>query len=368
MLSIGYFCAAIMGDARLVRRAALIDKATLSKLLRGGDILMPTLTLVQAEVLMVRTLTRCRTSIDNARSVARALIAAEMDGLKGHGLSRVPMYAEQAKVRKIDGTFKPLATQPRPGLMAIDAGHGFAFPAIELAEAKLPAMARRQGIAAAAIRKSSHCGAAGHPVERLADKGLVALMLVNTPGAIAPWGGSKAAFGTNPVAFACPLPGREPLVIDLSLSKVARGNVMMAKQRGEQIPDGWALDKDGKPTTDPDAALRGTMLPMGDAKGVALALMVELLAAGLTGANFAAEASSYLDSYGSPSGTGQLILAFDPAAFGGDAPSRFGILAASIEAQPGARLPGMRRLKAREKAKAEGLTISEKLMAEIEAA
>jgi len=329
---------------------------------------MPTLTPVQAEDLVVRTLTRSRISLDNARSVARALIAAEMDGLKGHGLSRVPMYAAQAKVRKIDGTAIPIVTRPRPGLIAIDAGFGFAFPAIELAEAELTPAAARQGIAAAAIRRSSHCGAAGHPVERLADRGLIALMFANTPAAMAPWGGSKALFGTNPVAFACPLAGRAPLVIDLSLSKVARGNVMTAKQRGEKIPEGWALDQAGRPTTDPDAALAGTMLPMGDAKGTALALMVELLAAGLTGANLAAEASSYLDAEGTPSGTGQLIVAFDPAAFGGDAPARCGRLAAAIEAQPGARLPGARRLKAREKAKAEGLTISESLLGEIEAA
>ena len=327
---------------------------------------MPTLTLVQAKGLVVSTLTRCRTDIDNARSVTRALIAAEMDGLKGHGLSRVPMYAAQAKVRKIDGTARPAITRPRPGLIAIDAANGFAFPAIELAEAALPDAARSQGIAAAAIRRSSHCGAAGHPVERLADKGLVAMMFVNTPGAMAPWGGSKPVFGTNPVAFACPLPGRAPLVIDLSLSKVARGNIMTAKQRNETIPEDWALDAAGKPTTDPDAALRGTMAPLGGAKGTVLALMVEMLAAGLTGSNFAAEASSYLDAKGAPSGTGQLIIAFDPAAFGDGTPARFGLLAASIEAQPGARLPGVRRLKAREKAKAEGVTISEELMKEIE--
>jgi (2R)-3-sulfolactate dehydrogenase (NADP+) len=327
---------------------------------------MPTLTLLQAEGLVVRTLARCRTSVDNARSVARALIAAEADGLKGHGLSRLPMYAAQAKARKVDGTFTPVASHPRAGLITVDAGYGFAFPAIELAEAELLTVAKTQGLAAAAIRKSSHCGAAGHPVERLADNGLVALMFVNTPGAMAPWGGSKALFGTNPVAFACPLHGRAPLVIDLSLSKVARGNVMTAKQRGEKIPEGWALDENGQPTTDPDAALRGTMVPMGDAKGTALALMVELLAAGLTGAKFASEASSYLDADGPPSGTGQLILAFDPSAFGGDAPMRFGLLAQAIETQPGARLPGTRRLKAREKAKAEGLTISDALMTEIE--
>lgn len=312
-------------------------------------------------------LTRANTNEDNARSVARALVQAEADGLKGHGLSRVPMYARQAKAGKVDGNATPTLTKKKPALVVIDAANGFAYPAIELTETALPGMARSQGIAAASIHRSHHCGAAGHPVERLADAGLVAIMFVNTPSAIAPWGGSKAVFGTNPIAFACPLAGRAPLVIDLSLSKVARGNIMTAKQRGEKIPKGWALDAEGKPTTDPDAALAGTMVPMGDAKGTALALMVELLAAGLTGANFAAEASSYLDDKGPPPGTGQLIVAFHPDAFISDAVARFGVLAQSIGAQQGARLPGTRRLAAREKAQAEGLAISDALMKEIEA-
>jgi (2R)-3-sulfolactate dehydrogenase (NADP+) len=328
---------------------------------------MPTFTLAQAEDLVIRALARSRTNDSNAASVARALVGAEADGLKGHGLSRVPIYAAQAKAGKIDGLAVPSVTRPRPGLVSVDAAHGFAFPAIEAAEALLLAAAHAQGVAAAAIRRSSHCGAAGQPVERLAEAGLVALMFVNTPSAMAPWGGSKAVFGTNPLAFACPLPGRPPLVVDFSVSKVARGNVVMAKQRGEKIPEGWALDEHGRPTTDPDAALRGTMLPMGDAKGTALALAIELLAAGLTGANFAAEASSYLDAEGPPPGTGQLLIVFDPAPFGGDAASRFGALASSIESQPGARLPGARRLKARAKAMAEGLTISDALLKDIEA-
>jgi (2R)-3-sulfolactate dehydrogenase (NADP+) len=328
---------------------------------------MPTLTLAQAEELVVQALTHCRTGADNARAVARGLVAAEADGLKGHGLSRVPSYAAQAKIGKVDGFAKPTLTRPRPGLIAVDAANGFAYPAIEAAEAVLPEATRQQGVASAAIRRSHHCGAASHPVERLAEKGLVAILFVNTPSAMAPWGGSKAVFGTNPVAFACPLPGRAPLVIDLSLSKVARGNIAAAKQRGETIPAGWALDAAGKPTTDPDAALAGTMLPLGDAKGTVLALMVELLAGGMTGSNYAAEASSYLDAEGAPPGTGQLIVAFDPAAFGGNAVARFGVLAASIEAQAGARLPGTRRLKAREKAKVEGMTISDALMKEIAA-
>jgi (2R)-3-sulfolactate dehydrogenase (NADP+) len=330
---------------------------------------MPVLTLVEAEGLVVATLTRCRTNSANARSVACALVAAEADGLKGHGLSRVPSYAAQAKVGKVDGFATPVVTHPRPAVLAIDAAHGFAFPALDAAVVGLPEIARTQGLAAAPIRRSHHCGAAGHPVERLAEQGLVALMFANTPGAIAPWGGSKPVFGTNPIAFACPLPGRAPLVVDLSISKVARGNILAAKQRGEQIPPGWALDTAGAPTTDPDAALAGTMLPFGDAKGTALALMVELLAAGLTGANFAAEASSFLDAKGGPPSTGQLIIAFDPRAFGGSATlDRFAVLAGAIEQQSGARLPGRRRLASREKAKAEGLSVSDALLAEIAAA
>jgi (2R)-3-sulfolactate dehydrogenase (NADP+) len=328
---------------------------------------MSVLTIGEAETLAAAALMRSRTAGDNAASVARALVAAEADGLKGHGLSRVPTYAAQAKVGKVDGFARPGAQQRRPGLVAIDAANGFAYPALALAEAALPAMARECGVAAAAIRRSHHCGAAGHPVERLAHAGLVALLFANTPAAIAPWGGATGLFGTNPIAFACPLPDRAPIVIDLSLSKVARGNILAARQKGEDIPDGWALDRDGRPTSNPQAALAGTMMPLGDAKGTALALMVELLAAGLTGANFAAESSSFLDAEGPPPGTGQLILAFDPAAFAAGAVERFAVLAEAIARQPGARLPGGRRLAARAEAARSGLVVADRLLTEIRA-
>ena len=329
---------------------------------------MAVLTISEAENLVAEALVRCRTDERNAGAVARALVAAEADGLKGHGLSRVPTYAAQAKAGKVDGFAKPVASRPRPGVLAIDAAHGFAYPAIALALADLPGIAKEQGVAAAAIRRSHHCGAAGHPVERLAEAGLVAMLFANTPAAIAPWGGSKAVFGTNPIAFACPVPGQAPVVVDLSLSKVARGNILAAKQKGERIPEGWALDADGRPTTDPDAALQGTMLPLGDAKGTALALMVELLAAGLTGANFAADATSFLDAKGGPPGTGQLILALDPVALGGpDTLTHCGRLAASIEDQPGARLPGARPIGLRARARQDGLTVADPLVEEIRA-
>jgi (2R)-3-sulfolactate dehydrogenase (NADP+) len=321
----------------------------------------------ELEALVAAAFVRSNTSEANARAVAKALVAAEADGLKGHGLSRVPSYAAQAKVGKIDGHAVPITTRPKPGIVAVDAAHGFAYPAIEAALDVLPEVARAQGIVAAPIRRSHHCGAAGHPVERLAERGLVALLFANTPAAIAPWGGRTGLFGTNPIAFACPVPGAAPIVADLSVAKVARGNILAAKQKGEAIPEGWALDKDGRPTTDPTAALAGTMVPFGDAKGTVLALMVELLAAGLVGARYASEATSFLDDKGGPPGTGQLIIACDPGAFSPDALARFGAMAAAIAAEPGARLPGSRRLGLRAAAAREGLTIADALLAEIAA-
>ncbi len=303
-------------------------------------------------------------SSENAHSVARALVAAEADGLKGHGLSRIPTYLQMVRSGKIDGAAQPSATRPRPGVLAIDAAHGFAYPALDLAVAELPPLAAAQGIAAASIRRSSHCGETGLPCEALARQGMVALLFANTPGAMAPWGGRQPVFGTNPIAFAAPLQGREPVVVDLALSKVARGPVVAAKQRGETIPEGWALDAEGNATTDPGKALAGSMIPLGDAKGAALALMVEVLAACLTGANLAFEASSFLDGEGPPPATGQLLLALDPSAFGhAQFGERIATLAAAIEQQPGARLPGARRLANRARAAREGIVIPPELEA-----
>lgn len=299
----------------------------------------------------------------NAASVAWALVTAEADGLKGHGLSRVPTYLAMLKSGKIDGQVVPKASRPKPGVLSIDAGHGFAYPAIDLAIAEIPDLAREQGIMAAPIRRSNHCGAAGLHVERLAQQGLVAMLFANTPGAIAPWGGSKPVFGTNPIAFAAPLAGREPVVIDMALSKVARGPIVAAKQKGQAIPEGWALDVDGRPTTDATAALAGTMVPLGDAKGATLAMMVEILAAALVGAHFGFQASSFLDAQGGPPDTGQLILAIDPHAMGGNwFDERMRALVHAIEAQEGTRLPGVRRLTLRAKARAEGIEMPEDML------
>lgn len=328
-----------------------------------------TLSLEAAQTLAANALMRCNTSPANAARVAQALVMAEADGLKGHGLTRVPTYSAQAKAGKVDGHAMPTLEHVTPALCRVDAAFGFAYPALDLAISALAESTPMMGVAAAAIRRSHHCGAAGHHVERLAEKGLVALLFANAPAAMAPWGGRTGVFGTNPIAFACPLPGEPPIVVDLSLSKVARGNIVAAKQRGDKtIPEGWAVDVDGNPTTDTEKAIAGTMVPLGDAKGTALALMVELLAAGLTGATFAADATSFLDDKGGPSATGQLIIALDPKLVGGDhILAHFRRLAEQIRSQPGARLPGSRRITLREKAAREGITLSSALIADIEA-
>jgi (2R)-3-sulfolactate dehydrogenase (NADP+) len=319
-----------------------------------------TLTLEQAHALVVQALVKHRTDPANAALVADALVAAEADGQKGHGLSRLPSYCGQAASGKVDGFAKPQLQPAAAAALRVDARHGFAYPAMALAVEKLAELTPANGVAVAAVFNSHHCGLAGYHVEALARRGLVGLLFANTPQAIAPWGGSRGLFGTNPIAFAVPREKHDPMVIDLSLSKVARGKIMFAKQEGQAIPEGWAVDAAGKPTTDPVAALAGTMLPMGDAKGAALVLMVEILAAALTGSHFGFEASSFFEAEGEPPSVGQLLLALDPGPVSGGAfAGRLETLLGAILDQDGTRLPGDRRLGLRQKAQKDGLTLTE---------
>ena len=318
-----------------------------------------------AEALVAAALDASNTSAENAASVARALVGAELCGQGGHGLRRVPAYAAQAKAGKVNGRVVPEINRIKPGTISVDAGFGFAFPALEMAIETLAGIAPEQGIAAAGIFRSHHAGVAGLTVEALAERGLVALFFTNSPGAMAPWGGNRPLFGTNPIAFACPAAEDEPVVVDVSLSKVARGRIMAASQKGEAIPEGWAFDAAGKPTTEPRAALAGTMAPLGDAKGTALALMVELLAAGLTGANYAHEQTSFFDDKGPPPGTGQLLIAIDPSAFGQGAVARFAEMAQAVAGTEGARLPGARRRDMRRRFLEDGIPADRKLVDEI---
>lgn len=319
------------------------------------------------ETLIASALLAHNTGAHAARSVARALTLAEADGQAGHGLSRVPAYAAQAASGKVDGHAVPSADPVGSAAVRIDARSGFAFPALDLAVDEIARLLPQTGIAVAAITRSHHFGAAGLSAEALADRGYVGMVYGNSPKAIAPWGGKDGVFGTNPIAFAAPRRDAAPLVIDMSLSKVARGKVMVAAQRGDPIPEGWALDARGEPTTDAKAALAGTMVPMGDAKGAALVMMVEVLAAALTGANFGFEASSFFTADGPPPGVGQLVVGINPGPLSGGAfADRLEVLSSAILAQTGTRLPGDRRQSARAAARLDGVRVPTTLYREVE--
>lgn len=320
------------------------------------------LSLAEAENVAYAALRASATSDTNARCMARTIVTAEADAIPSHGFLRLPTYCAHALSGKVDGRAVPSVERPRPAAWVVDAHAGFAHPAIELGFERLVAGVREQGVAALAVTNSYNSGVVGQHVERLAERGLVALAYANTPAAIAPWGGSKPLFGTNPLAFAAPRANDPPLVIDQSSSVVARGEVMLRSTQGAAIPLGWALDHEGAPTTDPRAALAGSMLPSGGYKGAGIALMVEVLAAALTGASFSFEASSFANDEGGPPRTGQFFVALEPEAFLGDGfAARIELLIGAISLQPGVRLPGSRRLAARSAAAVHGITVARSL-------
>lgn len=315
------------------------------------------LSLDELQELASSVLTAANVSLDNATITARALVAAEADGLSSHGLARLPHYADQALANKVDGCVKPEVSNPAAAVVRVDAHYGFAYPAIQAGFDAALAKLSDTGLMAVAVANSHHFGVAGYHVETIAEQGYIALAFSNSPAAIAPWGGSQGSFGTNPIAFACPREQAPPLVVDLSLSQVARGKIMLAAKQDEAIPESWAFDSDGAATTDAKAALAGTMAPMGSAKGAALALMVEILTAGLTGSNYAFQASSFFDAEGPPPGIGQLFLLLNPAAFSAGFGDHLEVLMTHMLEQEGVRLPGARRLEIRARAKAEGVGI-----------
>ena len=292
----------------------------------------------------------------NAAPVAEATAAAEFAGKPSHGLLYVPIYCEHLAVGKVDGRAEPRVDQPRPALLTVDAGAGFAHPAIAAGFERLVPLARTMGVAAMAVRNSYNCGLLGFHTDRLAEAGLLGLGFTNAPASIAPAGGRTPALGTNPVAIAVPGPdGQIALSLDQSASVVAKSEVMKAAREGRPIPEGWALDPDGRSTTDAAIGLKGSMAPLGGSKGVGLALLVELLAAAATGATLGVDASPFSGPAGGPPRTGQFFIAIDPGASSGGAfADRVARLCDVLTAQPGTRLPGSRRRASREAAEARG--------------
>jgi (2R)-3-sulfolactate dehydrogenase (NADP+) len=317
------------------------------------------ISLEQAEALARTALTAAGAAPAMAAATARALSAAEAAGQAGHGLSRVPQYAAFLKNGRADGQAVPRIANERGGAVLVDAGHGLAYPALAMAESEAAWRARAHGIAIAGVTNSHHSGAMGLPVARLADQGLVALAFTNSPAAMPVPGGARPLMGTNPVAAAFPRRDAPPLVIDMALSEVARGKIMVAAKEGRPIPEGWAVDALGRPTTDAKAALSGAMLAMGGAKGALLAMVVELLCAALTGAAFGFEADSFFEDDGNRPRLGHALLVVDPGALAGaDAfAARLETFIAAMTAEDGVRLPGSRRDALAARAAADGVEI-----------
>jgi delta1-piperideine-2-carboxylate reductase len=325
-----------------------------------------TLSLDEVRALATRTLTALGASRDNADAVADVITAAERDACKSHGLFRLPGYSIGLRNGRINGKAVPEVTELAPSVVQVDAKGGFAPLALKVGRAPLIEKARRQGIAAMPLVNSYHFAALWYEVEALAEQGLVAFAFVNSRSYVAPAGGTKPLFGTNPMAFGWPRKGRPPLVFDQASSASARGEIMIHKRDGKAIPQGWAIDRDGRPTTDPAAALAGAQLPFGGYKGSAIALMVELMASGLARSHFGFEAAAEDTGDGGPAKGGELLLAMDPARFvpGGDGGASLDhaeLLFARLLGQEGTRLPSDRRYAARKRTPKEGIRIPKQL-------
>lgn len=325
------------------------------------------LTLDEVELLTTETLERAGASSTAAASVARSTRLAERDGIRSHGLLYVPIYAEHLRCGKVVGSADPKVANPSPAAVQVDAGNGFAHTAIDAGWAKFTTAAKDCGISAMSLKNSYNCGVLGHHAERIAEDGLVGLCFTHAPASIAPIGGIKPVVGTNPFALGVPNGSKgAAILIDQSASVIAKSEILLRSKTGEAIDPDWALDENGKPTTDANKALKGSMQPSGGYKGFGVGLTVEVLAAALSGALLSTQASPFSGTKGGPPSTGQFFIAINPQSFAGD---QFAIsiehLCQSIEDQNGARLPGSRRADNRKRIEVDGVTVDEALMTRI---
>jgi (2R)-3-sulfolactate dehydrogenase (NADP+) len=303
-----------------------------------------------------------------ADAAARHLVRAEEQGLPTHGMSRVPFYCGMLRRGRADGAAEPRMQAERAGACLIDNRDGLPYVSAQWAVEEAIQRARRNGIAFAGITNSAHVGVLGVHLAPVAEAGMVGFAFTNSPAAIPAWGGKKPLFGTDPVAGIFPRKNRQPIVVDLALTTVVRGKIMMAMRKGERIPEGWALDRNGKPTTDPKEAIEhGSLFPIGGAKGAMLALMFELICAALTGSAIGPEADSFFSEEGNKPRIGQAFLAIDPSALAGMDRyfERVEAVVTRMLADPEVRLPGARRFAAETSAK-KGIEVPDELLAQIE--
>jgi len=314
------------------------------------------ITIDDAVALARAALSACGANDETARVMATALVDAESRGLDGVGLAHLITYCEALQTGRIDGDAEPVIERPTPLIFTVDARRGVGHTAFERVVDDMTAAARTYGLSLFSQNGSFTNGALDWFVRRLADRGLVALAATNAgPAFMAPSGGTEAVFCTNPIAFAVPGETGPAVLIDQSSSATAYVNIVLAAERGEPIPEGWALDAEGRPTTDPVAAMSGVLLAFGGARGANLALMVELLTAGLSGANWSVDAPSFLEGDRSPE-IGLFVLAIDPQkTFGSGFADRMEAYVSRLRERYGAYIPGPARAARHATARADGI-------------
>ncbi|MFI8621424.1 Ldh family oxidoreductase [Marinomonas sp. NPDC078689] len=310
------------------------------------------LSLAQARELSESILMDNGFSEDHAKSITDVILACQQDDCHSHGLFRLLMCTQSMKFGRINGSAKPTIVDAAPSVVKADANGGISLLAMDAALPLLIEKTKKNGIAALAINRCFHFSALWPEVEKLSAAGLAGLAMVPSHAWVAPAGGSRGTLGTNPLAFSWPRQGQHPFTFDFATSQFARGEIELYRRAGKPLPEGVAIDKEGQPTTDAEAAMGGAMLTFGDYKGSALSIMIELLAGPLIDDLTSKESMEAANGQPEAPYHGEIIIAFDPnllsggkAAANNDRAER---LFADIIDQ-GARLPSQRRYQARER-------------------
>lgn len=295
--------------------------------------------------------------------VADSLVDAELEGQASHGFIRLPFVLARLRVGLINPRPSMRLTRGRAAVAVLDAdnclGPVAGMRAVEAATEQALAV----GAGVVAVRRSNHLGSLGFYLRRFTASRVIGLAFTNTPPAMPPPGGRTPYLGTNPIAAGFPTSG-EPVIVDLATSQVARGRILKAAQVGEQIPEGWALDAVGQPTRDPEAAIEGSLLPLGGHKGFALALLVEVLSGVLSAAGVGPEVSGTFVESDRESNVGHCVVAIDPAPLVQGFAERMDRLTEDIR-RLGGRVPGDRRHSERARRLTEGIDLSDELVEEL---
>ena len=327
------------------------------------------LTLGELTALLQQIFERHGTSAAVAQVLADNCARAQRDGSYSHGVFRIPGYLSSLASHWVDGQAVPVVEDVASGFVRVDAANGFAQPALAAARGLLAEKARSAGIAVLAIRNSHHFAALWPDVEPFAEEGLVALSVVNSMTCVVPHGASKPLFGTNPIAFAAPRAGGSPIVFDLATSAIAHGDVQIAARTGHTLPAGMGVDKHGEATENPKEILDGgALLPFGGHKGSALSMMVELLAAALTGGNFSFEFDWSKHPGAQTPWTGQLLIVIDPSkSAGNNFAERSAELVRQMQGVGLERMPGDRRFIERAKSLSDGIVLGDEELSRLRA-